>query len=124
MTDASPPRDYEKSDAEPRLIGWLAGGIAAFLVATPFLLSAIYPNAHRRGDISGRLPLPPAPRLQVHPAGDLAKLHAAEEAQLKGTGWADRAQGVVHIPVDRAMALVAERGLPGWPSPARTAPQR
>jgi hypothetical protein len=126
MTDASPPRDYERSDAEPRLIGWLAAGIAFFLVATPFLLSAVYPDAYRRGDISGHLPLPPEPRLQIHPAADLAKLHAAEDTQLESTGWTDRAQGVVHIPIDRAMTLVVQRGLPGWPSPgpAQSAPQR
>jgi hypothetical protein len=127
MTDASPPRDYERSDAEPRVVGWLAGGTALFLFVTPFMLSAIYPDAHRRGDISGHLPLPPAPRLQVHPAGDLTKLHAAENAQLEGAGWVDRRSGTVRIPIDRAMALVVQRGLPDWPSssaPTQNAPQR
>jgi hypothetical protein len=52
---------------------------------------------------------PPAPRLQVDPAADLAQLRAQEQAVLDGYGWVDRAQGTVRIPIDRAMALLAER---------------
>ena len=29
----------------------------------------------------------------------------------------DRAAGVVRIPIERAIELTAERGLPGWPKP-------
>ena len=50
---------------------------------------------------------PPAPRLQSDPRGDLAALRAREAAQLEGYGWIDKQAGRVHIPVDRAMALVA-----------------
>ncbi len=54
---------------------------------------------------------PPAPRLQVAPAADLARLRAREEALLDGYAWADRDAGVVRIPIDRALALLAARGL-------------
>jgi mono/diheme cytochrome c family protein len=71
--------------------------------------------------------LPPAPRLQVAPAQDLAQLRATEQAQLSGYGWVDRDAGVVKIPIDRAMELVAQRGLPTSagqaPQPAGAAPQ-
>ncbi len=50
---------------------------------------------------------PPEPRLQTTPAEDLAQVRAAEETVLDGYGWEDRAAGVVHIPIARAMALVA-----------------
>jgi hypothetical protein len=53
---------------------------------------------------------PPAPRLQSDPRSDLAALRARETAQLEGYGWIDKQAGRVHIPVDRAMALVAEDG--------------
>jgi hypothetical protein len=117
MTDASPPRDYEKSDADPRLIAVLAAGVALFLTATPFLLLAVYPDAEKQGDISGDLRRPPEPRLQIRPQADLEQVRANETAQLNGTGWIDRDRQVAHIPIDRAIDLLAQRGLPGWPSP-------
>jgi hypothetical protein len=52
---------------------------------------------------------PPEPRLQVHPAADLAGLRATEQKQLDGYGWVDRQEGTVHIPIERAMQLLAER---------------
>lgn len=54
--------------------------------------------------------LPPEPRLQAVPIRDLRGLRAAENAILEHYGWVDRDKGVVHIPIDRAMELLAERG--------------
>jgi hypothetical protein len=54
----------------------------------------------------------PQPRLEVKPGTSLAELHAAEEADLNSYGWIDRSSGVVRIPIDRAMQLLVERGLP------------
>src|SRR5207247_9692319 len=50
---------------------------------------------------------PPEPRLQTMPAEDLAQLRAREDTILDGYGWEDRAAGTVHIPIARAMELVA-----------------
>jgi hypothetical protein len=83
-------------------------------------------------------PLPPEPRLQANPMLDLKKYRAAEEIELGSYGWADKPNGVVRIPVERAMELVLERGLPARPDaqigaqgnpeagtrPAKTAPGR
>jgi hypothetical protein len=53
----------------------------------------------------------PAPRLQTHPARDIAELLALEAAQLGSYGWVDRPAGRVHIPIERAMdMLAAKRG--------------
>ena len=38
---------YEFSDADPRLIAALAGGIAVFLILTPLVLTVVYPAAAR-----------------------------------------------------------------------------
>jgi len=54
----------------------------------------------------------PGPRLQVTPEKDMAALRAEERAALSGYAWVDRAAGRVRIPIERAMALIAERGLP------------
>jgi hypothetical protein len=46
----------------------------------------------------------------------------AREERLRSYGWVDPRQGVVHIPVDRAMELIAEGARPapgGAPEPPR-----
>lgn len=55
---------------------------------------------------------PPAPRLQVAPAADLGRLRAREDTLLHDYAWADRGAGVVRIPIEHAIELLAARGLP------------
>jgi hypothetical protein len=45
---------------------------------------------------------------------------ADELSRLNGYGWVDRAAGIAHIPIERAIEIVAASGLPA-PQPA-TAP--
>lgn len=56
--------------------------------------------------------LPPEPRLQTNPRQDLRDLRSAEEAVLTGYGWVDKKAGIARIPIDEAMTLTVERGLP------------
>ncbi len=63
--------------------------------------------------------LPPAPRLQVAPVEDLARYQAAQASALNSYGWVDQQAGVVRIPIDRAMNLLLERGLPARASAAQ-----
>jgi hypothetical protein len=56
--------------------------------------------------------LPPEPRLQVDPAHDLQQLRAAEDAALNRYHWLDQEKGIVGIPIDRAITVLAEKGLP------------
>lgn len=56
--------------------------------------------------------LPPEPRLQTNPRGDLQELRRQENDLLSHYSWVDRNAGVVRIPIDRAMQLTLERGLP------------
>ncbi len=57
-------------------------------------------------------PLPPFPRLQSNDAYDLHQFRAAEDAQLSSYHWVDPTTGTVSIPIDRAMDLIVERGIP------------
>jgi len=118
MHDVSRPNDFERSDADPRLLGALAVGVALFLVGVPFLVLMSYPDAHHLGGIPDNLRQPPPPRLQVAPQADLDRLHADENKQLTTFGWVDRENGVARIPIERAMQLLGERGFSGWPSSA------
>ncbi len=47
------------------------------------------------------------------PSEDLAALRAREEMQLKTYGYIDKSKGVVQIPLDRAMELVAKEAAEG-----------
>jgi hypothetical protein len=108
---------YETSDAEPRLIAWLAAGVVACLVISPVALRLLYPDAVNRAVVLDRISDIPRPRLQVDPNGDFAAFRRAEEARLSSYGWISRERRVVRLPIIRAMALTLERGLPGWQKP-------
>jgi hypothetical protein len=55
----------------------------------------------------------PAPRVQTDDGNqDVADLHQREDLLLDHYSWVDRSQGKVRIPIDRAMQLIAQRGLP------------
>jgi hypothetical protein len=120
-----PPRDnpdvaHARSDVNVRLI--LVFGIA-LLMAALLIHAGLYwlleyynepppPTARVGPAASAQDPSPPAPRLQVAPRADMANLRAAEEKELQTYGWVDREKKVIRIPIDRAMQLIAERGLP------------
>ena len=67
----------------------------------------------REGERKGR-PAPPRdpPTLSLHPEEDLLRQLEEERLRLATYGWINREAGILHIPIERAMDLVAERGLP------------
>jgi|GEM_PF-2755554 len=76
----------------------------------------------------------PQPRLQKEPALDVNKVRIAEDKLLQSPPtWVDEKAGVVRIPIEQAMQLTLERGLPlkggaapmaavASPAPANAAP--
>lgn len=54
----------------------------------------------------------PAPRLQAVPGVDWVEDQAAQQHQLNSYSWVDRSQGIARIPIERAMQLLVDRGLP------------
>lgn len=46
-----------------------------------------------------------------------------EEAVLNSYGWVDRKAGIARIPINRAIAIVAAKGLPSRPTPTPPADQ-
>lgn len=116
------PRDYHDTDIRLKPIMGFLVFTAIFTAITFFAVIAFYgvvgkgidkarPSAssYRFGDEPR---LPPEPRLQVFEKRTLQEQRAFEKEKLNGYGWVDQAAGVAHIPVDRAMELTAERGLP------------
>ncbi|HEX6824280.1 MAG TPA: hypothetical protein VF123_19630 [Candidatus Sulfotelmatobacter sp.] len=54
----------------------------------------------------------PAPQLEINERTELNDIRRREEDTLSTYGWVDQNAGTVHIPIDRAMDLLAQQGLP------------
>ena len=64
----------------------------------------------------------PTPRVQTDDGNqDVADLHAREDLLLNNYSWIDQSQGKVRIPIERAMEIIAQEGLPVAP-PVQEAP--
>jgi hypothetical protein len=68
--------------------------------------------------------LPPVPRLQSSPDVALHELRTREDQEMTSYAWVDRQAGLIRLPVDRALELVANRGVPSWKAPESPAPPR
>ena len=59
----------------------------------------------------------PTPRVQTDDGNqDVADLHAREDLLLDNYTWIDQSQGKVRIPIERAMQIIAQKGLPVAPA--------
>lgn len=114
----TPGTGYEMRDVTLRPI--LVGGVVlvVLLVGSMALMSGLLSRLRsdeaaaspKASPLAGYGPqTPPAPRLQTDPVGDLRGMRALEQQQLGHYGWVDRGRGVVHIPIARAMELLAQR---------------
>lgn len=56
--------------------------------------------------------LPPTPLLQSHPEGEMAQMRSELAEHLSSFGWVDETHGVVRMPIDTAIDLVAAGHLP------------
>jgi hypothetical protein len=54
----------------------------------------------------------PNPKLEEDERGQLNDIRLAQENTLYSYGWVDQNAGTVRIPIDRAMDLLVQRGLP------------
>lgn len=56
--------------------------------------------------------LPPTPRFQENPQQELQDLRAKQRALLEEYGWVNKEAGVARIPIEDAMKIIVQRGLP------------
>jgi len=113
---------HETSDVNIRAVFGFGGAliVVALLINLVTYLLFRYFDAREGRPVAAQYPLavgqasrvPPEPRLQTNPRQDLADLHARENDTLTTYGWVDRNAGVVRIPIDEAIRLTLERGLP------------
>ena len=58
----------------------------------------------------------PSPRLQTDDGyQEITDIHAKEDLLLDNYSWIDQSKGTVRIPIERAMELIAQKGLPVAP---------
>ncbi len=112
---------YEEIDVSPRPIFYFLGVLIASAVVIHLLLFAqLRWFAGQETPAAGKVgPLPPLarqptaePRLQEAYAIDLEVMRRRERAELGSSGWVDEKAGTVRIPIDEAMRVIAEGGLP------------
>jgi hypothetical protein len=67
----------------------------------------------------------PTPRLQTDDGyQEISDMHAKEDLLLENYSYIDQSKGTVRIPIERAMELIAERGLPVAPTTSGTAEEK
>lgn len=64
----------------------------------------------------------PEPRLEENERTELNGFRYGEEQELNSYGWVDKNAGIAHIPIEQAMQLIAQKGLPTTPQTG-TVPQ-
>ena len=113
---------FERTDVDAWAIGKFGIALALICVASFGLLLMLFhyfiersepmpPRAY--SDLAhANVRQPPAPQLEETPRTDLERERAAEDAILNSYGWVDKQQGTVRIPIDRAIDLLAQKGLP------------
>jgi hypothetical protein len=135
----NPETHHEQSDVNVRALAWFVVIFVVFAVVAHFVLVLMfntYVKIERKrntGRMTGIVRTPDMslpqnqPLLQPfpHKAGtidvapyrntpvtDLADLRANEQRALDSYGWVDKQRGVVRVPIDVAMRLTLQRGLP------------
>ena len=126
MADADDVK-YETEDFSPHGIRWFTAGLAVLAVTVLLLMGSLlwllsggWPP--RQGIVTPMVPAPnmsPEPDLQVASSLDYQAMRAAEESQLRSYRWVDREAGIAAIPIERAMEILADRGLPARKSPVK-----
>jgi hypothetical protein len=58
--------------------------------------------------VASTRPYFPLPREQPAPLADLEELRAREKAELNSYGWIEKSNGIVRIPIDRAIELMSQ----------------
>jgi hypothetical protein len=132
VTSASTARRnaYERSDASPRGLVYFALIMAAILAAVSLSLIFLFkhlekvdnPGSFVPAPFAAERPIPPRPRVQPNPGADMQSYYESQQQILNRYAWIDRKKGIVRLPIDRAMQLLLQRGLPTRSPDARQNP--
>jgi hypothetical protein len=116
---------YETRDAN-------VGGVFHFLVYLSIVLvftmllcwglfryfSVDQANPAPASPFAGTRQLPSGAQLQVNPRQDLLRFRAEQDKSLESYAWENRTGGIVRVPIERAMELLLQKGVPVAPEPS------
>ena len=141
MTDETNPNpsshgNYERSDIGITGVLYFLLGIAIFGLISHFIASGLFHYLQHRTEAEQAPVSPlvtnapedtrhlstdyrdylkqnfPSPQLEIDERTQLNSIITAQEVQLSTYDYIDKNAGTVRIPIDRAMDLIAQRGLP------------
>jgi len=132
--------DYERRDIGVSVIVYFLIGLAVALVAAYFVADGLYKYLDKRSEVdqpqvsplvsnaqqdTRRIPPQygtdyqkylkgdfPAPQLETDERTELNDIRLREENVLSTYDYVDKNAGTIRIPIDRAMELLVQRGLP------------
>jgi hypothetical protein len=132
--EQNPETEFEHQDLSPSGVYAFLIGLAVAGIVIYFVLWGLYRymDAYDRSHQPPQNPLVqsaadtrhvpsqavqkfPQPRLEKNERTEIDDFLLKEEQTLDSYGWVDQKAGVVRIPIDRAMQLIAQRGLPTTP---------
>jgi hypothetical protein len=139
MTDETQPVNnaghggFEPSDIGVKGVLYFLAGLAVVVLLIHFLLAGMFDVLDKRErtqqpavnplltnvptdtrQIAPKYPDTafPDPRLETDERTQLDEIRINEEQELNSYGWADEKAGTIHIPIERAMDLLVQRGMP------------
>src|SRR5436305_3638067 len=125
--------DYERRDIGIAGVLYFLLGLVAAGILVHFMVTGLYGYLEKRSDAIQPAVSPliqnvprdtrhvnrdypqaafPTPRLEENERGQLDDIRLQEEQTLSTYGWIDQKAGTVRIPIDHAMDLLTQRGLP------------
>jgi hypothetical protein len=125
--------DYERRDIGVKGVLYFLAGLAIAVVLVYFIADGLYSYLDKRFEAS-QVPISPlvtnapkdtrhtskdytenafpTPRLEEDERGQLNDIRLKEEQTLSSYDYIDQKAGTVRIPIERAMDLIVQRGLP------------
>jgi hypothetical protein len=133
--ETSPEMEFEHQDLSPHGVYGFLTGLAVGVILVSFILWGLYHimEGYERSHQPPQNPLVqaaapeaaqtlaetiqkfPQPRLEKNERLEINDFLLKEEDTLDSYGWVDQKAGVVRIPIERAMQLIAQQGLPTTP---------
>jgi hypothetical protein len=121
---SDPSQRHERQDVNIWAVSKAGIGLILTTIASIFIVLAVFryllvreqtlPVTPAGVNVDARR-LPPEPRLLENEPQNLQEFRAAENQILNSYGWADQKHTIVKLPIDRAIDLLVQRGLPSRP---------
>jgi hypothetical protein len=130
---------FEKQDLSPHGVLYFFAGLIALLVVIFGVAFGVYraldaynhanqatmspmvaPETDTRNVTRAETHAFPQPRLEENERTELREFVEDQDQKLATYNWVDKDKGIVQIPIDRAMDLTVQRGLPVRPQGAKS----